>query len=62
MSCLLDTHAWIWWIDGNPRLPSSFHRDPADRIIEATARALDLPVLTWDKKIRESGLVRLWDM
>ncbi len=40
--------------------PRSFHRDPADRLIVATARALDLPVLTRDQAIRRSGLVRLW--
>ena len=129
---LLDTHAWLWWLDGTGRLthnerltldrraeegqrpflcaislwemavlvehgrvemrqgfeawieaaasphtvalldvspaiarellhfPRSFHRDPADRLIVATARALDLPVLTRDGPIRSSGLVRLW--
>ena len=35
-------------------------RDPADRIIVATARALDVPLLTRDKQIRSSGLVQLW--
>jgi len=42
------------------RLPRSFHRDPADRLIVASARALELPVLTHDTRIRRSGLVRLW--
>ena len=42
------------------RLPESFHRDPADRLIVATARALDLAVLTHDSTIRRSGLVRIW--
>ena len=42
------------------RLPRSFHRDPADRLIVASARALGLPVLTHDTGIRRSGLVRLW--
>jgi len=37
-----------------------FHHDPADRLIVATARALDLPLLTGDRAIRRSGLVRLW--
>jgi PIN domain nuclease of toxin-antitoxin system len=41
-------------------LPRSFHRDPADRLLVATARALDLPVLTHDELIRGSALVRLW--
>ena len=42
------------------RLTGSFHHDPADRIIVATARALDLQLLTRDVAIRRSGLVRLW--
>lgn len=42
------------------RLPASFRRDPADRLIVATARALDRPVLTKDAAIRRSGLARLW--
>lgn len=42
------------------KLPKSFQRDPADRIIVATARALNIPVLTRDKQIRNSGLVKLW--
>jgi PIN domain nuclease of toxin-antitoxin system len=128
---LLDTHAWVWWLHGNPRigsgalqglsrfprdrrpaisaislwevallvslgrltldvpldawlaiaadptcvrvipitpqiavevarLPDSFHRDPADRLIVATARVHGLRVLTKDAAIGKSGLVRLW--
>lgn len=34
------------------QLPAPFHRDPADQIIVATARALNLPLLTADEKIR----------
>jgi PIN domain nuclease of toxin-antitoxin system len=118
---LLDTHIWIWWIQGEPRLkadrinwlmkqeaqglgvsiiscwevaklvennhlqlpcpidewleralnypgirlleltlpvilestklPSPFHRDPADQLIIATARIHDIPLLTADSKI-----------
>jgi PIN domain nuclease of toxin-antitoxin system len=33
------------------RLPGSFHGDPADRIIVATARFLKCPLLTEDKQI-----------
>jgi PIN domain nuclease of toxin-antitoxin system len=32
-------------------LPGDFHRDPADRMIVATARALNMPVVTRDRKI-----------
>ena len=42
------------------RLPASFHRDPADRLIVATARALKLPLATRDRKIRTARLVPLW--
>jgi len=37
------------------RLPGSFHGDPADRIIVATARALHARVLTADDKILDYG-------
>ena len=33
------------------RLPGEFHRDPADRIIVATARLLGVPLLTRDARI-----------
>ena len=32
-------------------LPGDFHRDPADRFIVATARLLDLTIVTADRKI-----------
>ena len=38
-------------------LPDSFHRDPADRIIVATARVLGATLLTNDRHIVEAGLV-----
>ena len=127
---LLDTHTWVWWIIGDPRLhtehrqaldslppddrpwlatislwevsmlvdlgrlhldtpleewfamaahtrtvrllaitpavatavaslPDSFHRDSADRIIVATSRVRRVPLLTYDRKIRDSELVVL---
>jgi len=42
------------------RLPDTFHRDPADRLIVATSRVHGIPVLTRDREIAKSGLVRLW--
>ena len=33
-------------------LPGEFHRDPADRMIVATARKLAIPLVTADEKIR----------
>jgi PIN domain nuclease of toxin-antitoxin system len=41
-------------------LPDTFHRDPADRAIVATARAHGLPVLTRERKIMDSRLVEIW--
>jgi PIN domain nuclease of toxin-antitoxin system len=42
------------------RLPSTFQRDPADRLIVATCRALGHPLLTLDRAITRARLVRLW--
>ena len=42
------------------RLPASFHRDPADRLIVSSARVQDLAVLSYDERIKQSGLVRIW--
>ncbi len=42
------------------RLPTGFHRDPADRIIVATSRVLKMPLATKDRRIRKSRLVSLW--
>lgn len=129
---LLDTHAWIWWVEGDRRLPrrvrdtldqlpregrpylsaislwevamlaergriafsvslpewltaaahprsvrivpispdiaaatvalpASFHRDPADRLIVASCRVLDLPLLTRDTRILGARLVARWN-
>ena len=41
-------------------LPRSFHGDPADRLIVATARARALPLATRDSQIRRSRAVTLW--
>ena len=44
-------------VDG---LPTSFHGDPADRMIVATARVHDLPLATHDEAIKKSRLVKIW--
>ena len=41
-------------------LPPTFHGDPADRMVVATARAHDLPLATHDEAIRRSRLVKIW--
>lgn len=43
--------------DAVSSLPPSFHRDPADRIIVATARVLGATLLTHDQRIIEADLV-----
>ncbi len=35
------------------RLPGNFHKDPADRIIVATARVNNFSLVTKDRKIRD---------
>lgn len=43
------------------RLPGEFHKDPADRMIVALARHLNVPLITVDKKIRDYKHVRsIW--
>lgn len=34
------------------QLPGTFHRDPADQLIVATARVLECPLVTFDSRIR----------
>ena len=42
-------------------LPGDFHKDPADRLIVATARKLTAPIVTADEKIRAYPHVRtIW--
>ena len=42
-------------------LPGEFHKDPADRIIVATARKLAVPLVTKDEKIRAYAHVKtIW--
>lgn len=42
-------------------LPGEFHKDPADRMIVATARKLSAPLVTADKKIRDYPHVKtIW--
>lgn len=42
-------------------LPGDFHKDPADRMIVATARKLAVPLVTKDEKIRAYAHVKtIW--
>jgi PIN domain nuclease of toxin-antitoxin system len=43
------------------QFPDDYPRDPADRLIGATARAESLPLVTRDESIRRSSLVKtIW--
>ncbi len=42
------------------RLPATFHGDPADRLIVATAKVHAMPLATHDAAIRRSRVVKLW--
>ena len=42
------------------RLPPSFHQDPADRLMVATARAHRIPLATMDQKIISARLTKIW--
>lgn len=44
------------------RMPESFHGDPADRLIVATALARGLPLITRDRRIIASGMVKIGDL
>lgn len=41
-------------------LPHSFHGDPADRLIVATARTHRIPLATYDRVIRKSRVAAIW--
>lgn len=43
------------------RLPGNFHKDPADQLIVASARVLDIPLLTADAKILKYPFVKLFN-
>jgi len=42
------------------RLPGDFHKDPADQLIVATARVLDVPLMTADEKILKYPYVKIF--
>lgn len=57
--CLLlpvDTHVVL----AQRRLPDSFHGDPADRLITASALLGGMELATADTKIINSGVVQIW--
>lgn len=43
------------------QLPASFHGDPADRLITATAKLSGYELATHDSRIRQSGTCKIWE-
>ena len=60
MTALLDTHVLIWWLTDSARF-SPARRDPADRILVATARVLGATLLTRDRRIVDAALATTLD-
>ena len=75
MRVLLDTHAFLWWLDGDRRLSlrarrvigdgknavlEGDHRDPFDRMLIAQAQIEDLPLVTNETLFDDYGVTRLW--
>jgi len=58
MRLLLDTHTFLWFIDGNP-LPFH-HRDPFDRLLIAQATAEQMPIVSAGAAFDAYGVTRLW--
>ncbi len=59
----LEVGRWLSLLASHPamRLPEPFHADPADRFLVAQARALSIPLLSADNKIRSYAHMRsLW--
>ena len=45
------------------QLPGDFHKDPADQIIVATARVLEAPIFTADRKVMQYPEVEsIWEV
>jgi PIN domain nuclease of toxin-antitoxin system len=59
---VLDTHAWLWWRDGDARLPESTRRaiERSDQVGVPTACCLELALLDRRGRIRLDRDVRSW--
>jgi PIN domain nuclease of toxin-antitoxin system len=63
MRLLLDTHTFIWFFKGNPKLNNQIrvhHRDPFDRLLIAQAMAEQIPILSADSAFDAYSINRLW--
>lgn len=59
---ILDTHAWIWWVDGSGRLPDNTRRliDAADRIGIPAISCWEIAMLVEKKRLGLSMDVEVW--
>ncbi|REL33423.1 type II toxin-antitoxin system VapC family toxin [Rhodohalobacter sp. SW132] len=49
-------------VSAQRKLPDSFHGDPADRLIAATSILSQYPLVTHDRRIRESGACKIAEL
>ena len=59
MRVLLDTHAFLWWVEDVPTLPFH-HRDPFDRLLAAQALEERCVIVSADPMFRKYGVKRIW--
>ena len=57
MRLLLDTHAFLWWLDGNTRAPPT---SPLDRMLAAQAQIERVAIISNDAVFDQYGVVRRW--
>ncbi len=74
MKLLLDTHSFLWFIMGSPKLGEKarsliadallalpfHHRDPFDRLLVARCSMERLPIISIDPVFDAYGIQRLW--
>ena len=74
MDLLIDTHVFIWFLNGDDQLPASIKdlisdtsnrcllsiRDPFDRMIIAQAQVENLPLATNDEAFHSYRISILW--
>ncbi len=55
MRVLLDTHVFLWWVEGDRALPTRTRK-------KLTAQAIEepLPIISADPVFRKYGVKRVW--
>jgi PIN domain nuclease of toxin-antitoxin system len=64
---LLDTHAFLWWIEDDVRLSKTAKeiivnpdKDPFDRLLIAQSRIEQIPIVTLDRQIIKYPVKTIW--